>query len=93
MHGYAIIRHVKEVSKGRIVLSTGTLYGAIKRLLDQDWIERVDEPQGHEDVNIENKRIRKSYSLTRKGKKCLHNEIDRIQQLLNAASYQLQGTI
>jgi DNA-binding PadR family transcriptional regulator len=30
-HGYAIIKEVESMSDGRVKLSTGTLYGAIKR--------------------------------------------------------------
>ncbi len=41
-HGYAIMKEVHEMSKGRITFSTGTLYGALKRLLDQGWITRND---------------------------------------------------
>ncbi len=43
-HGYAILKEVETLSDGRVKLSTGTLYGAIERLLDQDWIRRVDDP-------------------------------------------------
>jgi DNA-binding PadR family transcriptional regulator len=39
-HGYAILKDVEEMSDGRVVLSTGTLYGALRRMLDDDWIER-----------------------------------------------------
>lgn len=44
-HGYAIMKEVKELSKGQIVFSTGTLYGALKRLLEQGWIKRVSDPE------------------------------------------------
>jgi hypothetical protein len=37
-HGYAILKDIQALSEGRIRLSTGTLYGAIRRLLDQGWI-------------------------------------------------------
>ena len=37
-HGYAILKDVEQLSKGRVVPSTGTLYGALSRLLDQDLI-------------------------------------------------------
>jgi DNA-binding PadR family transcriptional regulator len=40
-HGYAIMKEVKALSNGRIVFSTGTLYGALRRLLEQGWIRRV----------------------------------------------------
>ncbi|MGB2911349.1 MAG: helix-turn-helix transcriptional regulator [Anaerolineales bacterium] len=43
-HGYAILKEVEALSEGRVLLSTGTLFGAIKRLLDRSWIRRVDDP-------------------------------------------------
>ena len=58
-HGYAILKNVETLSEGRVRLSTGTLYGAIKRLLDRGWIRRVDDPQpNHTD------RQRKAYART-----------------------------
>ncbi len=39
-HGYAILQDVQEVSEGRVTLSTGTLYGALRRLLDE-WLDRT----------------------------------------------------
>ena len=34
-HGYAIMKDVQSLSEDRVILSTGTLYGALKRLLKQ----------------------------------------------------------
>ena len=31
-HGYAILKDVEQMSSGRVMLSTGTLYGALRRL-------------------------------------------------------------
>jgi DNA-binding PadR family transcriptional regulator len=42
-HGYLIMKEVERLSGGRTSRSTGTLYGVLGRLLDQGWIERVDE--------------------------------------------------
>ena len=47
-HGYAIMKDVQQLSQARVVLSTGTLYGALKRLLELGWIERVDDPAAGE---------------------------------------------
>ena len=33
-HGYSILKDVEQMSDGRVCLSTGTLYGALRRLLD-----------------------------------------------------------
>jgi DNA-binding PadR family transcriptional regulator len=82
-HGYAIMKEVHEMSKGRIRFSTGTLYGALKRLLDQDWIVRGDE--GVENGE-ETSRTRKEYELTSLGKKVLQSEIDRMRDLVRLAA-------
>jgi DNA-binding PadR family transcriptional regulator len=81
-HGYAIMKDVTELSKGRIVFSTGTLYGAIRRLLEQGWIKRVSDPEPNP-----TDRERKSYTLTEKGRKVVNAEIERLQSLLAAAKH------
>ena len=86
-HGYAIMKEVESLSKGRVRLSTGTLYGAIKRLLDQGWIERVEQ-----DGEQENGRIRKSYRLTSLGRRSLRAETERLSSLVIAAQGVLAGT-
>lgn len=79
-HGYAIMKEVKALSDGRIVFSTGTLYGALRRLLDQGWIKRADDPEpNHTD------RERKAYALTERGRKILNGEIERLKSLLATA--------
>jgi len=76
-HGYAIMKDVQEISENRVTLSTGTLYGALKRLLDQGWIIRMEEKSSSRD--------RKVYKLTEHGQRVLNEEIIRLQNLLMAA--------
>ncbi|MGD8402854.1 MAG: helix-turn-helix transcriptional regulator [Anaerolineales bacterium] len=76
-HGYAIMKDVQEISENRVILSTGTLYGALKRLLDQGWIIRMEEKISSRD--------RKVYKLTEYGQRVLKEEITRLQNLLMAA--------
>lgn len=79
-HGYAIMKEVKTLSEGRIVFSTGTLYGALRRLLEQGWIKRVNDPEpNHTD------RERKAYALTERGRKILNGEIERLKSLVTTA--------
>jgi len=87
-HGYAIMKDVQDLSEGRVILSTGTLYGALKRLLDQGWISRIDSPEDEQDANG---RSRKSYILTHLGQSILDAEIDRIQSLAAAAQLRTAG--
>ena len=82
-HGYAIMKEVETLSEGRLKLSTGTLYGAIKRLLDRGWIQRVDDP-----LPNSTERERKAYNLTEKGRRVLNAEIERLQKMVNVAQVQ-----
>ena len=79
-HGYAIMKEVKSLSNGRIVFSTGTLYGALRRLLEQGWIKRVTDPMPNP-----TDRERKAYALTDKGRKVVNAEMERLRSLLNTA--------
>lgn len=79
-HGYAIMKDVHHLSGGRVALSTGTLYGALKRLLAIDWIQRVDDPNGDETG-----RERKAYRLTDMGRAVLTAEVQRLNLLVEAA--------
>ena len=66
------------MSDGRVVLSTGTLYGALGRLLDDRWIERFEEREASRD--------RQAYRLTAKGKAILQAEVVRLRHLTRLAS-------
>ena len=79
-HGYAIMKDVQTLSDNRIALSTGTLYGALKRLLEQGWIERVDDPEPND-----TDRERKAYALTQTGRRILKAEVERLQKLIATA--------
>ena len=85
-HGYAILKDVKALSDGRMRLSTGTLYGALRRLLDQGWITRIDDP-----LPNNTDRQRKVYTLTDLGRRILEAENDRLQQLARKAATRLAG--
>lgn len=77
-HGYSILKDVERMSDGRVVLSTGTLYGALRRLLDDDWIERFKEK--------ETSRGRQAYRLTPHGRRNLQAEISRMKHITRLAS-------
>jgi len=76
-HGYSILKDVEEVSIGRVVLSTGTLYGALRRLLDDGLIERFEENDAS--------RGRQAYRLSPKGRRTLQAEVTRLKQLTRVA--------
>jgi DNA-binding PadR family transcriptional regulator len=92
-HGYAILKDVEELSEGRVVLSTGTLYGALARLLVQGVIRKsTDESasscSNNKSDSIDNQK-RKYYELTQFGYRVLTVEIKRIQTILATASREL----
>ena len=82
-HGYAIMKDVAYLSEGRVRLSTGTLYGALKRLLAQGWIQREDA-EGGPDIE-ETGRPRKVYDLTDLGRRAVDAEAGRLRSLVAAA--------
>lgn len=70
-HGYGIIQEVLSISGGRIRLRTGTLYGALDRLLQQGLI-RVDSEE------VVDGRARRTYCLTEPGRDLLTAEVSRL---------------
>jgi DNA-binding PadR family transcriptional regulator len=81
-HGYRIMKDVEALSDERVSLSTGTLYGALRRLLEQGWIERIPASNVGEKTD---ERKRKFYQLTEKGRLVLEAEVSRLSELLQAA--------
>ncbi|MGA8029362.1 MAG: helix-turn-helix transcriptional regulator [Bryobacteraceae bacterium] len=81
-HGYALMQDTEGLSNGRVRLSTGTLYGALRRLLDEGWIERFEQQDTSRD--------KQAYRLTPVGRRYLQVELDRMRQLTRAASARLR---
>src|SRR5689334_19179628 len=75
-HGYALLKDIEGLSGGRVRMSTGTLFGAIRRLLENGWIEPVDL----EDTS----RDKQGYGLTPAGRRQLQAEINRMKYLTRA---------
>ena len=69
-HGYAIMQHVEELTKGRIRLGAGTLYGTLGKMEKGGLIAVVTELEK-----------RKIYEITPFGKEVLITEITRIREL------------
>ena len=80
-HGYAILKDIEVLSNGKISLSTGTLYGALSRLLDQGYIQRVPIPEKSPRPGLP----RKAYRLTNLGFHVLQAETKRMLDLVHTA--------
>lgn len=80
-HGYGIMQEVKRRTDGKVRLGAGTLYGAIKRLLEKGIIAETDERPDPE-LNEERRRY---YRLTDFGQRVLRVEVSRLNQLVQQA--------
>ena len=80
-HGYAIMREVAENTGGKMSLGPGSLYGTIKRMLADGWIEESDE---RPDPHLDDER-RHYYRFTAVGLKLVRAEAERLEQLVNIA--------
>jgi transcriptional regulator len=68
MHGYRIARRIEQVSENLLTLSQGSIYPALIRLEQQDWIRT------EWGISETNRKV-KFYSLTRAGRKQLRVEV------------------
>ena len=73
-HGYGIMQMVEEMTKGRVTLGPGTLYGALNSLQEKKWIMMYSQD--------DESRKKKEYLITEQGKEVLDNEISRLEELL-----------
>ncbi len=71
-HGYAIMQHVEAMSRGRLRISAGTMYGALSGLIEKGWIEPM-EGAGES---------RKEYRITAAGRAALEAEFERLCELV-----------
>jgi len=82
-HGYSIMQYIGKLTKGRVVLGAGTLYGAINTLVEKQWIQAVGE--------VKDSR-KKEYMTTDLGKKVLCGDMARMEELLAIGRSELEGT-
>ena len=87
LHGYAIAKEVKALSKSQVILSVSTLYTTLKRLLQDGWIERVGEDPDPDDGG----HPRKVYTLTERGELIIGVEKKRLRALLTLVQNRTVG--
>ncbi|MBU1144973.1 MAG: PadR family transcriptional regulator [Firmicutes bacterium] len=73
LHGYGILKKVKLLTNNRLILSSGTLYGAITSLQKNNFIELFSKEQG--------KKGKKNYVMTPLGFEVLKSEINRFKEM------------
>jgi DNA-binding PadR family transcriptional regulator len=78
-HGYGIMREVLDRTDGKVRLWPATLYGTLKRLMDEDLIaESGDRPAPDQDDAR-----RRYYRLTKLGRRVLSAECRRLEDLVS----------
>jgi DNA-binding PadR family transcriptional regulator len=85
-HGYEIMQDVERRTSGQIVLHPGTLYRALGRLLDQGFIEELDERPSPQDDER-----RRYYRLTALGHAVARAEVERLAGQVAAARRLFRG--
>ncbi len=70
-HGYGIMKFIRNMTNDRVVLGSGTLYGAINTLLKSGWIRISDNKDDD----------KKCYEITDAGKESVVAEIARLKEL------------
>ena len=68
-----------------MVLSTGTHYGALKRLLIDRWIEEVEDENPSRD--------RRTYRLTANGHRVLVSEVNRMKRYARLVSLRIAAEV
>ena len=77
-HGYGIMQEVLERTNGKVRLWPATLYGTLKRLIDEGLIEESDERPSRE---LDDAR-RRYYRLTTLGRRVVAAESARLEDLV-----------
>jgi len=80
-HGYAIMKEVTTRTDGAVQLGPGTLYGALKRLLESGLVEKGSE---RADPELGDDR-RRYYKLTKLGLRVARLEARRLDAMVRAA--------
>ncbi len=81
LHGYAIVKSVKDRSDGAISPGTGTFYSALKRMLDEGVLVEVNAPEGASGSDSR----RRYYELSPFGRQVLATETSRLRELVEWA--------
>jgi PadR family transcriptional regulator PadR len=74
MYGYEITKVVREMTDNRMAITEAALYPALHKLLEEGLLETTTETVDG--------RLRKYYSLSRKGKKETADRVNALQEAL-----------
>jgi DNA-binding PadR family transcriptional regulator len=80
-HGYGIMQEIAQRSGGKMRMGPGTLYGSLKRMIEDGLIEESGE---RPDSALDDER-RRYYRLNSFGQRVISAEIRRLEQIIQVA--------
>jgi PadR family transcriptional regulator, regulatory protein PadR len=83
LHGYGIMRRAKDLSDGRVRLSTGTLYSVLDRAMSESLVTVGDQYEV-------GGRQRRDYTLTPAGRLLLQQEAEQMARSARTVIKQLR---
>ncbi|MBV8631502.1 MAG: PadR family transcriptional regulator [Silvibacterium sp.] len=85
MHGYALVKHIKQTSEDLLPIEEGSLYPALQRMLREGWLES--------ETGVSAKgRPTRIYRLTAAGLKHLERETASMQRMFAGINRVLTAT-
>ena len=85
LHGYGVLLRIQQISGEQLEIQQGSLYPALYRLEHQGWI-------ASEWGESDNNRKAKFYRLTATGRRQLHSETERWNQMASLIASILRAT-
>ena len=82
-HGYGIMKFIRNTTDDRVIIGSGTLYGALGTLLKNGWIK----------IDYSNDDDKKCYVITDKGKSVIDKELIRLKELVEDGEGLKEGRI
>jgi DNA-binding PadR family transcriptional regulator len=71
-HGYGIMKFIRNTTDDRVIIGSGTLYGALGTLMKNKWIK----------IDDNNNDDKKCYIITETGKSVINKEMARLKELI-----------
>jgi PadR family transcriptional regulator, regulatory protein PadR len=84
MHGYALVKHIKQVSEDMLQVEEGSLYPALQRMLKEGWLE------SESGISAKGRPTR-IYRLTDTGIRHLEKEVISFEKMFAGISRVLAG--
>jgi PadR family transcriptional regulator, regulatory protein PadR len=75
MHGYALVKHIQQISDDLLQIEEGSLYPALQRMLREEWLK------SEEGISAKGRPTR-IYRLTPAGRRRLEQEVSSFEQML-----------